>query len=177
MATKRKRLFLSLAIACFAGIVAIFVFDGYIGIYDTVYVTTGEFTQEIGPDFWQGQRISNSYPYQMGVKWGDSVQFRYEIENRNFSDYVATVEASVWKSNEKVIDLFQKDVSIPNFDKTAMDWTLSVQDLEKAGLGAGEYTIKIKRGEVELGQGIVLGFYVPQQPGGIEIVPPPPRRG
>jgi hypothetical protein len=132
MAAKRKKLFLSLAIACFVGIVAIFVFDGYIGIYDTVYVTTGEYTQEIGPDFWQGQGASNLYPYQIGVKWGDSVQFRYEIENRNFSDYAATVEASVWKSNEKVVDLFQKDVSIPSFDKMTREWTLTAQDLDRS---------------------------------------------
>jgi len=57
-----------------------------------------------------------------------------------------------------------------------MDWTLPVQELEKAGLvekvglGVGEYTIKIKRGDEELGRGIILDFYTPK-----EVAPPPPR--
>ena len=175
MAIKRRNLFLYLAIACFVGIIAIFVFDGYVGIYDTVYVTTGEYEQEIGPDFWQGQRPGSIYPYNIGARWGEPVHFRYEIDNRRSSTYSATVEASVWKSNEKVVDLFNQHILVSNFDKITLDWTLSPEELEGAGLEIGQYTVKIKRGEVELGQGIILGLYSPEESGSPKLVPPPPR--
>ncbi len=176
MATKRRNLFLYLAIACFIGIIAIFFFDGYTGIYDTIYVTTGEYEQEISPDYWQGQRQGFAYPFHIGgTRWGEPVHFRYEINNRRFSAYVVTVEASVWKSNEKIIDLFNQDISVSAFDKATMSWILPAEELEKAGLGVSEYTIKIKRGEVELGQGIILDFQLPQKVVYPEPVPPSPR--
>ena len=40
MAAERRNLFLYLTLACFLGIIAIFIFDGYVGIYDTIYVTS-----------------------------------------------------------------------------------------------------------------------------------------
>ena len=175
MATRQRILFLYLALACFLGIVAIFIFDGYIDVYDTVYVTTGEYEQEIGPDFWQDQSQRHSYPYHVSATWGDSVYFRYEINNRRFSTYTAAVEASVWKSNEKVINLLNQDISVSNFDKVTMDWTLPYGELEKAGLEIGQYTVKIKRGEAELGQGIILDFRPAQEPVYPKPVPPPPR--
>ena len=172
MTKKRIRLFLYLAIACFAGIIAIFVFDGYVGTYDTVYVTTGEYEQEIGTDFWQNQQPKYAYPYNIGVRWGDSVYFRYEIDNRTSSAYIATVEASLWKSNEELFVLFNQDIEISGFDKKTVEWTVETGDVEETGLGAGEYTVKIMRGEVELGRGIVLGFYSPAD----AVKPPPPVR-
>ena len=47
MATKRRNLFLYLTIACFFGLIAIFIVDGYMGIYDILYVTTGEYEEKI----------------------------------------------------------------------------------------------------------------------------------
>jgi hypothetical protein len=51
----RKNLFLCLTLACFVGLVAIFVVDGYTGIYDTIYITYGEQVQKVEPDYWLGQ--------------------------------------------------------------------------------------------------------------------------
>ena len=176
MATKRRKLlFLYLAIACFVGIIVIFIVDGYVGIYDTVYVTTEEYPQEIGPDFWQRQVLDYPRPYSVRAEWGEPVHFQYEIDNRRFSTYAATVEASVWKRNEKVVDLFNQDILVSAFDKSVMSWVLPAEELEKAGLGVGEYTVKIKRGEEELGQGIILDFRLPQEPVYLEPVPPSPR--
>lgn len=176
MAIKRRSLSLYLAIACFVGIIALFVFDGYIGTYDTVYVTAGEFEQEIGPDYWQGSAPRKyAYPYSVGARWGESVHFRYEIDNRHFSTYTTTVEASVWKSNEKIIDLFRQDIEVSNFNKITMEWTLPANELERVGIEIGEYTVKIRRGEVELGRGIILGYYSPEEPGYPKVIPPPPR--
>jgi len=169
----RRHLFLYLALACFVGLIAIFIADGYMGIYDTVYVTTGEHEQKISPDYWQRQSRGDAYPYSIGAEWGEPVHFRYEIGNHRFSTYSTTVEASVWKSNEKLVDLFRQDMLVSAFDGVTMDWTLSAQELEKAGMGVGEYTVKIKRGEVELGRGLVIGFRYPEEPPYPEEMSPP----
>ncbi len=175
MATKHKNLFLYLTLACFFGLIAIFIVDGYLGVYDTVYITTGEYPQEIGPDYWQSQRRSFAYPYHIGARWGEPVHFQYEIDNRRFSTYTSTVEVTVWKSNEKVVDLFSQNISVAAFDKVIVDWTLPALELERTDLEIGEYTVKIRRGEVELGQGIILGFRYPEEPVYPKAVPPPPR--
>ena len=170
----RRNLFLYLALACFITIIGIFIVDGYMGIYDTVYVTAGEWERKIAPDYWQRQLRGYAYPYHVGaIKWGETVHFRYQIDNRRFSTYSTTVEASVWKSNEKVVNLFSQNISVSAFDKVTVDWTLPAQELEKAGLGIGEYTVRIKRGEVELGRGIILGFRYPEEPVYPKVVPPP----
>jgi len=171
IAIKRKGLFLYSAIACLIGIVLIFVFDGYLGIYDTVHVTAGEYEQEIDPDYWQGQRRGFASPYHIGAQWGEPIHFRYEIANRRFSTYSATVEATVWKSNEKLIDLFKQDISLSKFDKVTMEWTLPAEELERFGPKPGQFTVRIRRGEVELGQGIVI--YYPEEPVYPQKVPPP----
>jgi len=170
MKARRLSLFLSLAIACFIGIIAIFVFDGYVGIYDTVHVTAGEYEQEIGPDFWQGQSRDDkyAYPYHIEARWGEPAGFRYEIANRRFSDYATTVEASLWKSNVKLLDLFSDNVSLDSFDDVTVEWNLSPQMMKNAGLAAGDYTVKIMRGEAELGKGIIINFYDPQENGMIK---------
>ncbi len=172
MAIKQGKLFLYLAIACFIGIVGIFIFAGYLGTYDTVYVASREFEQIIGPDFWN-QSVRYPYPYSVGARWGEPVHFRYEIDNRRFSTYTATVDVSLWKSNEKLIDLFNKNISINSFDKATVGWTLSPEDLNRADLEAGQYTVKIKRGEVELGQGIILGFNLVEPGYPIKPIPAP----
>ena len=169
MAIKQRNLFLILAIAVFIGIVAIFVFDGYVGIHDTVVVTAEERPNEIGPEFWEGQSHGKDYKYYITATWGEPVHFSYEIGNRRFSAYSATIEASVWKSNEKVLDLFNQNVSISSFDEVTLEWTLPAEELENAGFRIGEYTVKLKRGEVELGEGIILSFRSPE-----ESLPKPP---
>lgn len=51
MAIKRKTAHTYLALAHFLGIIAIFIVDGYMGIYDTIYATSGEYERKIEPDF------------------------------------------------------------------------------------------------------------------------------
>lgn len=168
---KRKNIYLSLAIACLLGIIAIFVFGGYLGMYDTFYVTSGEYEQEIGPEYWHGQRPGYSYPFSVGVRWGDTVRFRYEIDNRLFSGYLAQVKASLWKSNEKIKDLLDEDVSLASFDKSVFEWTLTGEDMAK--LSIGQYTVKINRGDVEVGKGIVINFYQEGQGYPVKPIPAP----
>jgi hypothetical protein len=171
--TMRRNLFLYLALACFLSLIAIFIVDGYLGIYDTVYVTAGEQEQVIEPDYWL-QRYplppgAAKMAYYMPAEWGQKVFFRYEIDNRRFSTYSTLVQASVWQENKKVLDLFSEEKSIGPFDKVTAEWTLLTQDLEQAGFGINgqtQYTIKINHGEVE--RGIVVDLRYPR-----EVAPPP----
>ncbi|MBI2832146.1 MAG: hypothetical protein HYX79_07815 [Chloroflexi bacterium] len=173
MGINRKNIFLYAAIACLLGIIAIFVFGGYLGLYDTVYVSTGEYEQVIGPDFWQGQRPDVRFPYNTGARWGDTVRFRYEINNRRFSDYSADVEASLWQRDQKLNDMLKQRISLSGFGRTTLEWQLTPQEMEQANLQVGQYTVRISRGGVELGRGIILGFYQDLGPG---IPPKPPVR-
>lgn len=173
MAIEGKNLYLYLALVCFVGILAIFIADGYLGIYDTVYITSGEHEQKIEPDYWQ-RSWAKEHGYSMGAEWGEPIYFRYEIDNRSFSAYSTNVEASVWKSGEEIIELFDENISVATFEEVTVDWTLQAGELEKAEFGVGEYTVKIRHGEVE--RKIVVGFRYPVEPVYPEKVPPPPPR-
>lgn len=161
MITKLKNLYLYLAIACFIGLIVIFIFDGYLGIYDTIYVTVGEQEQIIEPDYWLEQYPESpefEMTYYIGAQAGQRVFFRYEIDNRRFSSYSTLVRVSVWQENEKLFDLFSEEQSIEPFDTATMEWTLSTEDLEEPVPGmSNQYTVKITYGEVE--RRIVVDFY------------------
>jgi hypothetical protein len=167
MAVKRRYLFLYLAIACFAGLVAVFIVDAYLGVYDTIYVTVGEYEQKIEADYWQ--RPESFWPTGYENAWqtqatvGDKIPFRYEIENHQFSTYSTLVQASVWKENEKVFDLFSGDVSIDRFGKEMVKWSLATEELP--GLTPGwpaQFTVKINRGDIE--RKIIIDLYYPEAP-------------
>jgi len=182
MAVKRKYLFLYLAIACFVGLVAIFVVDGYMGIYDTVYVTVKEYTQKIEADYWLRQYPDyGPAPYGgdgvvyccVGTTAGDDINFRYEIANHQFSTYSTLVQASVWQQDEKIIDLFSEDVAVAPFEDTMVEWKLSSTDLENTGfIGPSEQdqyaqcTVRISHGDVE--RRIIVEYYYPRD----ELKPP-----
>jgi len=171
-AKNRSNLYLYLALVCFVGILAIFVVDGYLGVYDTAYITFGEREQKIEAYSWQEPWVKEQ-GYGIGTSWGEAVYFRYKIDNRTFSTYEAGVEASVWKSGVNIIQLLDESVSVAPFKAVTVDWKLRTEDLGEAGLGAGEsreYTVRIRRGEVE--RKIVVSYYVPV-PGYPEKVPPP----
>jgi len=175
MAIRGRNLYLYLALACFVGILAIFLADGYLGIYDTVYITSGEHEQKIEPDYWQQPWAKeHGYDYYgVGSEWVEPVYFKYEIDSHRFSTYSTNVEASVWKSGEKIIELLNEDISIAAFDKLTVDWVLRAEELEEIGYGIGEYTIEIRRGEVE--RKIVLNYRYPTEPVYPERMLPPPE--
>ena len=173
MAIKLRHRFLYLAIACFAGLVAIFVVDGYLGIYDTVYVTAREYTQKIEADYWLSQS-PEYYPRPVGenetayccigASEGDTIFFRYQIANHQSSTYSTSIQASVWRENEKIFDLFSGDVSIGHFDDTTVEWELSSDDLKITDVGddrSRQFTVRINRGDVE--RRIIVDFYYPEK--------------
>lgn len=161
-AKNRPNLYLYLALVCFAGILAIFVADGYLGIYDTLYVTTQEREQVIEPDYWQQRWVKEGYEgYSLGARWGEPIPFRYEIDNRSFWTYSVSVEVSVWKGGQEVVVLLNKaEISVAPFKKTVVDWILRPEDLGESSPVSGEYreyTVRIRHGEIE--RRIILSYY------------------
>jgi len=143
MTIKSKRnLYLYLAIACFIGIIVIFV-DSYLGIHDTIYFTLREREWTVG-------EVDYSIKYVGG---DEKVFFRYELDNRRLLSYSTSIQASVWKENEKVLDLFSQDkLIIMPFDKAMVEWTLDPEELQSQGFYTGdytEYTVKVERNGVE----------------------------
>lgn len=148
MATKRRDLFLYLTLACFLGLIAIFIVDGYMGVYDTVYFTTGEREQKIDAAAW---RYGDNY-LSARVNRGEKTFFRYEIDNRRFSSYSANIEVSVWRSQEKISDLGTYPVSIGAFDKQEITWAVDAAAIllpDALPEQSYEYTVSIKGAEIE----------------------------
>lgn len=165
----RRNLFLYLALACFVGLLAIFVVDGYMGVYDTVNITTGEQSWKVEADVWQRQYpiyalqpvqyAGETYPveteknaYYMSANRADKVFFGYEVDNRQFSSYKADIEVSVWHSQQKVRDVISQPISIAAFGKGKLEWVIDNAELLPSSLPpeqSYQYTIIIKRGEIE----------------------------
>ncbi len=150
MAAKRRSLFLYLTLACFFGLIAIFIVDGYMGIYDTLYITAGERPQIIEPDSWlERDRV---WKQGVNVNRGEKVFFRYEVDNRQFSSYGADIEVAVWHSQEKVRDLLSWQMSVAAFDKGQLEWIMDTVELLPSDVfpeRSYEFTVIIKRGEIE----------------------------
>ena len=153
MAVKHKNLFLYLTLACFLGLILIFIFDGYMGVYDNLFITTGEYEQEIEADFW----LRQDRFWSVGANWGEKVLFRYEVDNRQFSRYEADIEVSIWHSQEKVLHILSQPLLIDPFDNGELDWVVDTEKLKPGGVSPEqpyEFSVIIKRGELE--QRIIL---------------------
>ncbi|MFC2007621.1 hypothetical protein ACFLVB_03375 [Chloroflexota bacterium] len=170
MATKRRNLYLYLTLACFFGLIAIFIIDGYMGIYDTIYITAGEREQKIEADVW----LREETIWSTGVNRGDNVFVRYEVANRRFPAYASIIEASVWHSQEKVLDLTPQQLSIAAFGTGQTEWTVDTARILPDGLleeQGYEYTLIINRGDTE--RRIIL--YISLGPNLKKPVPAPSR--
>ncbi len=145
--TQRKNLYLFLTIAFFLAIIAIFIFDGYMGTYDTVRMTTQEREEVIEPDYW-----SRDYPPSIWTEEGQDIYFRYELDNRRFSTYSADVEAAVWFGETKHSDLISQAVAIGGFDKEELEWVVDTGLLRPTDIPENqdyEFSVIIKRDGVE----------------------------
>jgi len=144
----RRNLFLYLTLLCFVGLIAIFIVDGYMGIYDTLYVTAGEREDKIEADFW----LRQGRVWSTGVNRDEKVFFSYEVDNRQFSSYAADVEVSVWHGQEKVRDLTSQQILIAAFDKGRLEWVTDTTELLPSDIPPEqfyEFSVIIKRGEAE----------------------------
>jgi len=145
--TQRKNLYLFLTIAFFLAIIAIFVFDGYMGLYDSVTITTQEREEVIEADFW-----SRDYPQYTWADEGQDINFRYEMDNRRLGSYSAEVEAAVWFGETKQEVLVSRAVAIGGFDKEELSWTVDTGTLRPADIPENqdyEFSVVITRDGVE----------------------------
>jgi len=168
----RKKLFLYLTLACFFGLIAIFIVDGYMGIYDTIYITAGEREEKVEPDSW----LKQDRFWSVGVNWEEKIFFDYEVDNRRFLSYSAEIEVSVWHSQEKVADLVSRHMQIGAFDKGQLEWVLDTAELKPDDIlpeQSYEFTVIIKRGQVE--RNIIVYINPRTYPSGAKVVPAPSR--
>lgn len=163
----RKFLFLYLAVACFLAVVGIFVFDGYLGVYDSVTIKTGEYTQDIEAGSWPER-----YPYSVSSRADQSVFFTYRIDNRWFTTHETTIRASLWQENEPLKDLVSESQEIKPFDQTTLEWVLDPADLVLDKSRPGQFTVRIEQNGTV--REIITSFFSPAlRP--VEKIPPPPR--
>jgi len=176
----RKQLFLYLTLACFFGLIAIFIVDGYMGIYDTIYVTAGEREEKIEPDFWLRQDLIKSAEvknaYSISANWEEKIFFRYEIDNRRFSSYTADIEVAVWHSQEKIYDLVSQHSQIGAFAKEQLEWVLDTAEFLPGDIPTEQgyqFTLTIKRGQIE--RNIIVYINPSAYSSGAKVVPILPR--
>ncbi len=176
----RKNLYLYLTLACFFGLIAIFIVDGYLGIYDTIYLTAGEREEEIEPDFWLRQSLIKSAEvknaYSISANWGGKIFFRYEIDNRRFSSYTADIEVAVWHSQEKIYDLVSQHRQIGAFAKEQLEWVLDTAEFLPGDVPpeqSYQFTVTIKRGQIE--RNIIVYINPAAYSSGAKVVPVLPR--
>jgi hypothetical protein len=151
MTTKYSSVFLYLALACFLGIILIFIFDGYIGVYDSLVMDNGQYKETVEGDQWAQQEKYRS-TVSMGVDRNSQVDFTYTIENHRFSAYSDSVDVSLWYNKSKTADLLSRQLSIPAFDKQELKWTINAAELVPANYTTEQnfiFNIKIKRGDIE----------------------------
>jgi hypothetical protein len=145
--TQRRNLYLALTIAFFLAIIAIFVFDGYMGLYDTLRISAQEREDVIESDYW-----SSDYPQYTWAEEGQDINFRYELDNRTFSTYSAEVEVAVWFGETKQEVLLTQAVAIGGFGKEELSWTVATGTLRPADTPENqdyEFSVIITRDGVE----------------------------
>jgi len=164
---RARNLSIILAGACFIGFTALLIVNGLLGIRDTLYITThgyvtqttiGEREDIVPPDFWfRGQGIY----WQTMVFPEKKISFRYELDNRQFSQYLADVEVSLWTADEmsrvqqRVFNVFSQPITVHPFARLQMEWLLDTAGLELGEAPPQEqpyptkYAIVIKHGEIE----------------------------
>ncbi len=138
-------LYLGLTLTCFLAILCIFVVDGYLGVYDTLYITYEEHEQAI--EFESQQYVKEEGTYFAGeIVAGSSALYRYRIDNRTFSPREGRLTASLWKAGNKLTDLANKEIKIGGFESTVVEWTISsdkLRDIDAATEEFINYTVKI----------------------------------
>jgi len=150
MAVKHKTAYLFLTLACFVGIILIFIFDGYIGLYDSLVMDNGQYEQTIEPDRW-GDDERYGYLQSTGVERNGTLEFTYTVENHRFSGYAETVEITYLHNREPVGEPLMGTMEADSFSKVEMMWMVPTADLVPTAVPSDQnYNVNmlIKRGEV-----------------------------
>lgn len=95
------------------------------------------------------------------------------MDNRWFSAYTADIEVSVWRGQEKVLDLIAQQISVLAFDEGQVEWVIDTTELLPSDVPPEQrydYTLIIKRAEIE--REIIVHINPPANP---PDRPVPPR--
>jgi hypothetical protein len=174
MKVKRHNLFLYLALACFLGIILIFIFDGYIGVYDRLVMDTSRYLQTVESDQWeQTDRFSGIF--SVSIERDGRIDFTYTVENHRFSEYTADIGITLWQNKAQIGDIgFIPDepLMIPAFSKKELSWFIEATDIFPAGYPVEQnyiFNVKINRGDIVR----EVSVYIQASPTIIKTVPAP----
>jgi hypothetical protein len=151
MEAGHKSLYLYLALACFLGIILIFIFDGYMGVYDTVIMDKGTSVRTVEADQWSDE-ANTSYYTRLDIRTSNHVAFTYEIQNRTFFTYSADVEVIVEHEQRQIAVLLFQPIEVSAFSEEQLEWELNTVEFVPAGLSSDQrcdLLLLINRGEVE----------------------------
>lgn len=163
---KHKNIYLFITLACFIGIILIFIFDGYLGLYDTLSVTGVNFPQKIDIEQWQQQEEFGFAP-GINIESGGDIPFTYEVDNRRFSSYQATIDISLWHNQAKLADLKSETLALGAFGTEKVEWSTDFTGFIPDNLPTQmsyDFTILIKRGETERRINVYISpnFFIPK---------------
>lgn len=132
--------------------------DGYLGVYDTLYITYGEYEQKIEFESQQYIEVGGTY-FGGEIVAGASALYRYQIDNRLFRPCEGRLAVSLWKSGNRLADLVDRQVKLASFDSTVVEWTISSEKLVNVDVSTEEYTnytVKINFAGKE--RRVILGY-------------------
>lgn len=143
---RSKNRFLYLALVFFLGIIAVLVIDGYLGLYDTLKLRSGEGNEQVfEADYWQAE-----FNYAYFGTGGDTVSGAYTIDNRGLSDYSGHLTVILERNKELISELLAVDFTVGSF--RVMEFNFSVDTALLAPVNGDvplEYSLIIRHGEVE----------------------------
>ena len=151
MDKKHRSLFLYLALVCFIGIILIFVFDGYMGVYDSLVMDNGQYPQTVEAEQWV-QQDKYAYRASTNIDRGGKVDFTYRVENHRFSEYEADVFVSLWYNQEKLADLVTQTLAVASFGSGELKWSMKASEVVPADYPPEQsynVNIIIQRGAIE----------------------------
>jgi hypothetical protein len=146
---KKNSLYLYLALVCFVGIILIFVFDGYVGVYDSLKMDNGRFTQTVA----YGQWAEDDYDYvrMSSMERGERMECTYTVENHRFSTYEADVTISFLHNDEEIAPPIAPAFIAAPFDEDEFTWIMEGDAFVPADYPDEQsysVTVVISRGEV-----------------------------
>jgi len=155
---KLKYIYLYLTLACFLGIILIFIFDGYMGVYDTLIMDNGQYPQTIEADQWSEERYG--YLASTGVERGGRVDFTYTVENHRFSTYNADIEISFMQNQERVADIITEALTIDSFDEGELTWFLDTSEIIPADYPLEQsYNVNMVISREEIERKVLINIY------------------
>ncbi|OGO07436.1 MAG: hypothetical protein A2Y92_02780 [Chloroflexi bacterium RBG_13_57_8] len=164
---KHKSIYLFLTLACFVGIVLIFIFDGYLGLYETLTATGTNFPQKIDTEQWQQQEKYGGAP-GINVESSGDIPFTYEVDNRRFVSYTADIDISLWHGQSRLADIKSAALALGAFGGEKVEFTVDFANYLPDNLPAQtgyDFIILIKRGEIERRVNVFLSpILIPKVP-------------